>query len=89
MRRRFPNVPEAELSSFGARRIVVGSVADHPIALSQESAVGLGTAVVSRISSFVINCGGAAIVGLLGWLAGKMILEATGIKLEDVAVLCW
>jgi len=49
---------------------------NHPIALNQETAVGLGTAVVSRISSLVIKCVGAAIVGLLGWLAGKMVPEA-------------
>jgi hypothetical protein len=49
---------------------------NHPIALSQETPVGLGEAVVSRISSLVINCVGAAIVGLLGWVAGKLVPEA-------------
>ena len=49
---------------------------NHPTALNVEEAVGVGQAFVIRIVGLIINGIINAILGLLGWLGGKLLPEA-------------
>ena len=50
---------------------------NHPAALNVQEAVGVGQALLIRLFGMVVNAVAAGICGLLGWVGGKLIPEAT------------
>ena len=64
------------LATLGSYLVGAETYFNHPIALNQPEAVGLGQALGIRVFGLVVNCITGAISGLLGWLGGKLIPEA-------------